>query len=111
MWTDQKVERLVEEAVRAKFMDFLDKEIPYNLGVELEYYEEVQGEDKILCSVAVKCPSERLMKLIAGAGGGRLQQIKSHVRADLIELLQKQISLDINLKVKNKSTSLDTFYN
>ncbi|KAJ8732817.1 hypothetical protein PYW07_015416 [Mythimna separata] len=105
-WTDQKPESLIEEAVRAKFLDFLAQEIPYKLNVQLEYYEDIEEQQKILCSVAVECPNERLSRLIAGAGGGRLQQIKSHIRTDLIDLFKKTVVIDIHLKIKNKNESL-----
>lgn len=101
-WTDQKPETLIEEAVRAKFLDFLPQEIPYKLSVQLEYFEEIEDQDKIITSVAVECASERIAKLIAGAGGGRLQQIRSEVRKDLIDLFKKIVVIDINLKVKMK---------
>ncbi|XP_028171088.1 GTPase Era, mitochondrial [Ostrinia furnacalis] len=99
-WTDQKPETLIIEAVRAKFLDFLSNEIPYNIKVELEYYEDNVEENKIICFVSAECPTERLVKLVSGAGGGRLQQIKSHVRADLTELFKKLVVIDIKLKSK-----------
>ncbi|XP_068630528.1 GTPase Era, mitochondrial [Battus philenor] len=102
-WTDQTPEILIEETVRAKFLDFLPQEIPYNLKTNLEYYDELEEEEKIVCSVAVECPSERLAKLISGAGGGRLQQIKSGTRNDLMELFKKTVVIDIHLKIKNKT--------
>lgn len=105
-WTDQKPETLITEAVRAKFLDFLAQEIPYKLNVQLEYYEEIKEQDKILCAVVVECPNERLLRLIAGAGGGRLQQIKSYVRTDLIDLFKKTVVIDLQLKVKNKTESV-----
>ncbi|KAF9409633.1 hypothetical protein HW555_011062 [Spodoptera exigua] len=105
-WTDQKPETLIMEAVRAKFLDFLAQEIPYKLNVQLEYYEEIEEQDKILCAVVVECPNERLLRLIAGAGGGRLQQIKSHVRNDLVDLFKKTVIIDLQLKVKNLSESV-----
>ncbi|XP_059059820.1 GTPase Era, mitochondrial [Achroia grisella] len=101
-WTDQTPESLIEDAVRAKFLDFLSQEIPYSLKTQLEYYDD-EIEDRIVSSVAVECPSERIAKLISGAGGGRLQQIKSHIRDDLISLFKKQVVIDIQLKVKTKS--------
>ncbi|KAM3962359.1 GTPase Era, mitochondrial [Aphomia sociella] len=100
-WTDQTPESLIEEAVRAKFLDFLSQELPYNLKIQLEYYDEVT-EDKTICSVIVECATERIAKLISGAGGGRLQQIKSHVRQDLMDLFKKQVVIDIKLRVKAK---------
>ncbi|CAH0728818.1 unnamed protein product, partial [Brenthis ino] len=104
-WSDQAPELLIEEAVRAKFMDFLHQEIPYNLSTKLEYYDDITEQDKILCFVSVECPSERLARLISGAGGGRLQQIKSHVRNDLMDMFKKTVVIDIKLKVKSKPSS------
>lgn len=101
-WTDQTPESLVEEAVRAKFLDFLNQEIPYTLTTQLEYFDDTQ-EDKIVCSVSVECPSERLVRLIRGAGGGRLQQIKTSVRNDLVDLFRKPVVINIALKVKSKA--------
>lgn len=106
-WTDQKKETLIVEATRAKFLDFLSQEIPYNLDIHLELFEEVEDDDRILCSVTVECPSERLVKLIAGSGGGRLQQIKFSLANDLTDLFQKPASIYIHLKEKNKPTHLD----
>ncbi|XP_050669042.1 GTPase Era, mitochondrial [Leptidea sinapis] len=102
-WTDCTTESLIEEAVRAKFLDFLSQEIPYQLEIQLEYYHEDEPGEKVMCSVAVACPSERLQRLIAGAGGGRLNQIKSSVQIDLINMLNRHVSIDINLTVKKNS--------
>lgn len=102
-FTDQKPETIILEAVRAKFLDFLHQEIPYNLKMELEYYEDNEEENKIVCSVIVEAPSERIAKLIAGAGGGRLQQIKSSIRTDLVQVFNKVVVLDLDLKGKPKS--------
>ncbi|CAG5003971.1 unnamed protein product [Parnassius apollo] len=101
-WTDQTPETLIEDAVRAKFLDFLAQEIPYSLKIYLEYYDELQEEGKVICSVGVECPSERIARLISGAGGGRLQQIKSYVRSDLMDVFKKSVVIDIQLRVKNK---------
>lgn len=104
-WTDQSPRILIEEAVRAKFMDFLAQEIPYNLKPQLEYYDEIEEENKIVCFVNVECPSERLQRLISGAGGGRLQQIKSYLRNDLMDLFKKQVVIDIKLTIKSTPVS------
>ncbi|CAG9784997.1 unnamed protein product [Diatraea saccharalis] len=102
-WTDQSPESLIKEAVRAKFLDFLSQEIPYHIKIELEYYEEREEEDKIICCVLAECPTDRLVRLIGGAGGGRINQIKSNVRNDLMDLFKKQVSIDIKLITKEKN--------
>ncbi|XP_041976717.1 GTPase Era, mitochondrial [Aricia agestis] len=106
-WSDQTPERLIEEAVRAKFLDFLAQEIPYNLTTQLEFFDDLTDENKITCSVCILCPTERLAKLINGSGGGRLHQIKSAVMMDLIEMFKKPVSIKIVLKVKSKSDTED----
>lgn len=85
-------------------MDFLAQELPYNLKTELEYYDD--EEEKIICSVTVECPSERVARLISGAGGGRLQQIKSQTRDDLTDLFKKPVVISILLKAKDKTVLL-----
>ncbi|CAK1553743.1 unnamed protein product [Leptosia nina] len=104
-WTDQPTESLIEEATRAKFLDFLSQELPYTLETRLEYFDDNEAEGKVTCSVSVECPSDRIVKLIAGAGGGRLQQIKSSLRSDLVDMIKKPVSLDINLIAKRKPSS------
>ncbi|CAF4899215.1 unnamed protein product [Pieris macdunnoughi] len=101
-WSDRSTETLIEEAARAKFLDFLAQEIPYHLETKLEYYDDNEAEGKVTCSLSVACPSERIVKLIAGAGGGRLQQIKSSLRNDLVDMIKKPVTVDINLIPKNK---------
>ncbi|GBP25791.1 GTPase Era, mitochondrial [Eumeta japonica] len=99
--TDQEPEEIIKQAVRAKFMDYLAQEIPYNLKIKMEYFDD-STDDKVMCSVEVECPSERLVKLISGAGGGRLQQIKSDVRNDLIDVFGKSVQIDLNLIPKRQ---------
>jgi len=98
-WTDQTRETLIVETVRAKFLDFLHQEIPYKLVTEIEYLEDKRDSDKLVCLVCVTCPTERIEKLIAGAGGGKLRQITDAARHDLVQMFHRPVSLTISLRV------------
>lgn len=41
--TDQPMENLIVDCVRAVLLDYLPNEIPYKLGVEMEYLDKNEG--------------------------------------------------------------------
>lgn len=43
VWSDQRWETLITNAVKAKFLDFLPQEIPYKLKVKMELFEDSEG--------------------------------------------------------------------
>lgn len=51
--------------------------------------------------VLVKGPSERICKLVAGQGDGRLRQVTEVVQSDLQNVFQKQVRVKLVL-VDNK---------
>lgn len=95
-WTDRTPENIITDTVRAKFLDFLEQELPYELIVEMEYFEE--KPDKIIAHVVVTCTTERKMKLIAGAGDGRLMQITDFTKDNLVHAFKKHVNLSISLR-------------
>lgn len=42
-YTDQPMENLIVDNVRAVLLDYLPQEIPYNLKVEMEYFDAKKG--------------------------------------------------------------------
>lgn len=49
VYTDQDPKRIFEEAVRSKLLDYLPQEVPYNLSINLEYFETLlDGKIRIL---------------------------------------------------------------
>ncbi|XP_055597050.1 GTPase Era, mitochondrial-like [Uranotaenia lowii] len=98
--TDQSPEQLIIASVRARLLDYLPQEIPYNLQTELEFYENIKG--KIFASAVVTCPSQRIERLVCGEGNGKLRQITERVTSDLIETFAVSVSLTISTRVKSK---------
>lgn len=102
--TDQKPPEIIEQFVRARLLDYLPQEIPYLLTPELEYFSD--ENNKIFASVIIKCPNERLEKLVCGVGDGKLRQITDRVTSDLIQSFKLPISLTLTtvvIKVKESN--------
>lgn len=99
-YTDQKPEKLIEGFVRARLLDYLPQEIPYNLKTELEYFSN--ENNKICASVIIVCPNERHEKLVCGIHDGKLKQIADRITSDLIESFRLPVTLTLCTTVKNK---------
>jgi GTPase Era involved in 16S rRNA processing len=98
--TDQEPEKLIQDFVRARLLDYLPQEIPYNLRVELEYFNN--DNNKIFASVLVICPNDRHEKLLCGINDGKLKQITDRVTSDMIESFRVPVTLTISTEVRNK---------
>uniref|UniRef100_A0A1A9WDV7 GTPase Era, mitochondrial n=1 Tax=Glossina brevipalpis TaxID=37001 RepID=A0A1A9WDV7_9MUSC len=99
-FTDEAPENLIVDSVKARLLDYLPQEIPYNLETYLEYYS--LENDTIYASVEVVCPTQRIERLICGESNGRLRQITERVTSDLIETFGKPISFTIATTSKEK---------
>lgn len=98
--TDQKPEKLIEDFVRARLLDYLPQEIPYNLKTEIEYFSN--ENNKIYASVLIVCPNERHEKLVCGMYDGKLKQIADRVTSDLIESFRLPVTLTVCTTVRRR---------
>ncbi|KAH8413646.1 hypothetical protein KR222_002539 [Zaprionus bogoriensis] len=103
VYTDAKPEALIVESVRARLLDYLPQEIPYNLKCELEYYNV--EKHVVYTSVLVKCPTPRIERLICGESNGKLRQITERVTSDLVEMFGQAVSLTISTMSAGKRTA------
>ncbi|KAG5677051.1 hypothetical protein PVAND_006835 [Polypedilum vanderplanki] len=101
--TDQNPEFLIEQFVRARLLDFLSQEIPYNLKTELEYFSN--KNNRIFASVNIICPNARHEKLVCGALDGKLRQITDRVTSDLIECFRQPVTLTVCTSVNKNSNN------
>lgn len=98
--TDQSPTELIQQFVRARLLDYLPQEIPYLLKSQLEYF--CDENNKIFASVIVVCPTERIEKLVCGAGDGKLRQITDRVTSDLVQSFKLPVSLTLTTVVKKQ---------
>ncbi|XP_017005187.2 GTPase Era, mitochondrial [Drosophila takahashii] len=101
--TDTTPEAQIVESVRARLLDYLPQEIPYNLKCELEYYSV--EKHVIYTSVQVQCPTTRIERLICGEANGKLRQITERVTSDLVEMFGQAVSLTISTVSKGKKSA------
>ncbi|XP_055694645.1 GTPase Era, mitochondrial isoform X2 [Lutzomyia longipalpis] len=104
--TDQSSETLIQDTVRARLLDFLPQEIPYNLHTQLEYFNQTGGT--IYASVQITCPSPRIEKLVCGEADGKLTQITERVSSDLVETFRLPVSITISTKTSLPHRKDDT---
>ncbi|CAH1997402.1 unnamed protein product [Acanthoscelides obtectus] len=96
VWTDQSTETIITNTVKAKLLDFIPQEIPYNLKPCMEYFN-VDETGEVTCVVLVQCPTDRIVKLVAGASDGKIKQITESVQKDLQETFHNFVKIKIVL--------------
>ena len=108
--TDKSERFFVNEIIREKILLNYDKEIPYSVEVEVESFKEVpiakrsyspqDGHATMLHIVAViYCERDSQKGIIIGKAGSALKRVGSQARKDIEEFLQKQVFLQLFVKV------------
>lgn len=96
--TDRSERFLCAEIVREKLTRRLGAELPYELTVEVERYEEHPHIVKIYIVIWVARNNQKA--IVIGQDGGMLKKIGIDARADIEKLIGKKVLLKLWLKVK-----------
>lgn len=96
--TDQPMRQIAAELIREKALRLLEEEIPHGIAVCVESMKE-KGD---VCHIdaTIICEKESHKGIIIGKGGQMLKKIGSQARADIQELLEMQVNLQLWVKVK-----------
>lgn len=97
MITDQPERQMVAEIIREKILRTLDKEIPHGVAVVIEGFEE--EETLVRVRAEIYCEKASHKGILVGKNGETLKRIGSYARADMEELLSKQVYLNLWVKV------------
>lgn len=96
--TDQPEKQIAAEIIREKMLWLLDKEVPHGIAIEIERMKE---KEKIVdISASIFCEKASHKGIIIGKNGEMLKKIGSMARADIEEMLDKQVFLQLWVKVK-----------
>lgn len=95
--TDQPSEKLIEQTVKSKLLEFLPEEVPYIISCKIEYFD-ITPEDVISAVVGLKCTKSTHCKLVIGKGGQMLRTIISESEQDLQTVFSQQVSLKLSVK-------------
>ena len=95
--TDKPARFFVDESIREKILLNYDKEIPYSVEVEVESFKE---DDKLIrIDAVIYCERESQKGILIGKAGSALKRVGSQARKDIEEFFQKQVFLQLFVKV------------
>lgn len=99
--TDMPMRLLAAEVTREKLFLNVHQELPYELTVETETWEEFKdGSAKVEQTIYVRRESQR--SIILGKGGQRVKKIGAEAREELQEMLGRKIHLFLFVKVRDR---------
>lgn len=98
-FTDRSARFMVAEIVREKITRQLGDELPHQMAVEIEQYEQ-QGNILHIGAV-ILVEREGQKRILIGNKGDRIKQIGQQARLDMEKLLDTKIMLNLWVKVKS----------
>ncbi len=96
--TDRSMRFVAAELIREKIIRQLGDEVPYSTSVEIEKWQTEGNLTRIHALIWVERDGQK--PIIIGAGGSRLKSIGSAARADIEQMLDGKVMLEIWVKVK-----------
>jgi GTPase len=91
----------VSEIIREKILENYKEEIPYSVEVVIsDFKERENGKDYIYAEIFVERESQR--KVLIGKNAGAVKKLGQSARKDIEEFLQKEVFLELRVKVKEK---------
>ena len=101
--TDKSSRFIAAEYIREKLFRLLGDELPYSTTVEIERFEEEEGErgalKRINAAIVVDRPGHKA--IVIGKGGETLKRIATEARQDMERLFDSKVYLEIWVKVKS----------
>ena len=98
MVTDQPEKQIAAEIVREKLLWLLDKEVPHGIAIEIEKMQEKEKITSI--NAVIYCEKDSHKGIIIGKNGEMLKKIGALARADIEKMLDKQVYLELWVRVK-----------
>ncbi len=96
--TDQPMRQIVAELIREKALRLLEEEIPHGIAVSIE---SMKDRKKIVdIEATIICERESHKGIIIGKSGSMLKQIGTLARPEIEDMLEKQVNLQLWVKVK-----------
>lgn len=96
--TDRSERFFAAEIIREKLMRSLGQELPYVTTVEIENFQEKEGQLRISAVIYVDKAGQKA--IVIGEKGARLKQIGKQARLDMQILFGAKIFLELWVKVK-----------
>jgi len=102
--TDASEKELVAEIVREKSMQHLGDEIPYQIAVTIDQFDETRRDDEkkqlVTIEAVIHVERESQKAIVIGKAGSRLKEIGMKSRKDMQTLLGCQVMLKLFVRVE-----------
>ena len=101
MYTDMPMYKMITEIVREKILLNTKEEVPHSVAIEiLNVQRRDNSKDRYDINIYIERDSQK--GILIGKGGEMLKKIGSEARVDIEKLLEKEIFLNLWVKVKEK---------
>lgn len=111
--TDRSERFLAAQLVSEQLFRLYGQEVPYDTAVEIEGFEEADGEtrrkDLIQVAIYVSRPAQR--RILIGHGGGALKAVGTEARLEMERMLGREVFLEIWVKVRPNWRDDELFLN
>lgn len=98
--TDDDTETRISELIREAALSGLKEELPHSVAVEVdEMFDDPEGRDRLNVYAVVYVERPGQQKILEGPQGRRLQSIIQRSRKEIIELIGRNVFLDLRIKV------------
>ena len=91
---------LASEIIREKLFLGLDQELPYNVAVEIESWEEMPEQDMTMISATIYTSKNSHKGMIVGRQGQNLKKVGQQARQEIKALLGGKVHLELWVKVR-----------
>ncbi|MFT4756139.1 MAG: GTP-binding protein Era [Vicingaceae bacterium] len=99
-YTDKSERFIVEEKIREKVLLNYKQEVPYSVEIEVEEFKEHEEIIRIRAVIHVSRESQKI--IIIGKQGAKLKKVGTEARKDLEEFFNKQLFLELFVKVNKE---------
>jgi GTP-binding protein Era len=105
--TDRLERFMVAEIIREKVMEITQEEVPHSVAVEVSQWSEAAGGVHIGANIFVEKDGQK--GIIIGKRGERLKRIGTSARAEIEDLLDAHVFLELFVKVKKQWRTKKSF--
>lgn len=112
--TDLTQREIVEELVREKALNNLDKEVPHGIKVEVENFKEninINGKQVINIDLNIICEKSSHKSIIIGKDGAMLKKIINEARREAENMFDTKVKIKAWVKVRPDWQKKDIYLN
>ncbi len=102
LYTPHSVKEMAAEIVREKCFENLHHEVPYNIAVRMQKFDESEKMPRIYCEILVTKESHK--PIVIGKKGETIKQIGMQARKEIEKLMGQKIFLSLEVTIRENWT-------